>query len=226
MRALLICAAFATFARADSLDAIFARMDEASKKFKSASARLHQVEYTGVIDEKTEEDGVLRMRRNKNGSIQMRVDFDKPNQRVVALDGHILWIYLPKGNQAERHDVSKYTSTNTVEQLLLLSFGAASSEELKKNYTVTAGGAETLDSKATTKVVLVPKSNEMRKEILQITLWVPDGDPKAIAIKEKVDKAGKNYVQYDYSDQHTNIPLSDSEVTLKLPPNVHVVGGK
>lgn len=221
-RGFLIVAVLAT-AQAESLDAIFARMNEASKKLKFVTANLHQAEYVAAIDEKTEENGQLRMKRGKNGMLLL-VKFSPPNERTVALDGHTLWIYLPKGNMAEKYDVNKYTSTNTVEQLLLLSFGAASGAELKKNYTVTTDGTETIDSRVTTRVVLVPKSAEMRKEIMRITLWIPEGQSNAV--KEKVDKAGKNYLVYTYSGVDLKTPVTDAEVTLKLPKNVHVVGGK
>jgi outer membrane lipoprotein-sorting protein len=220
---LLICAVLAAGVRAESLDTIFARMDKASKEFKSATAKIHQVEYTAVIDETTAEDGQLFMKR-AHGNVMLRVNFDKPNQRVVALDGHMVSIYKPMANTVEKYDVSKYTSSNTVEQLLLLSFGAASSAELKKNYTVTGGETEKIDSTMTTRVVLVPKSGEMRKEVLRITLWIPEG--KSYAIKERVDKPGKDYVAYIYTDVNVNRPVPDSDVMLKLPHNVHVVGGK
>jgi outer membrane lipoprotein-sorting protein len=222
-RGFLILTALAAGGRAESLDAIFARMDEASKKFKSASAKLHQADYMAVIDETTQEDGQLRMKRSKNG-VMLRVEFSKPNARLIALDGHILWIYYPKANTAERYDVNKYTSTNTIEQLLLLSFGAASGAELRANYTVSAGGTETIDSKVTTKVELVPKSEKMRKEITRITLWIPEG--LSNALKERVDKPGKNYITWTYTDVNLKQPVSDSEVTLKLPKDVHVVGAK
>jgi outer membrane lipoprotein-sorting protein len=218
----LILAALAAGVRAESLDTIFARMDEESKKLKSASANLHQSEYFAVIGETTQEDGQLRMKRTKNGML-LRVDFSPPNARVVALDGRLLSIFYPKANQAERYDVTKYTSTNTVQQLLLLSFGAASGAELQKNYTVSTDGSETIDSKATTRV-LVPKSNEMRKEILRITLWIPEG--QSTAVKERVDKPGKNYIAWTYSDPKRNGPMSDGDVMLKLPAGVHLVGAK
>ena len=219
----LILLVLATGGRAESLDTIFARMDEASKKFKSAAANIHQADYMAVIDETTQEDGQLRMKRSKNG-VLLRVEFSKPNARVVALDGHILSIYYPKANTAERYDVNKYTSTNTVQQLLLLSFGAASGAELRASYTVAAGGTETIDSKVATKVELVPKSEQMRKEITRITLWIPEG--KSNALKERVDKPGKNHITWTYTDVKVNEPVSDSEVTLKLPKAVHLVGAK
>ena len=223
MKTFLIVALMAAGARADSLDAIFARMDKASKDFKSASANIHQSDYVAVIGETTEEDGQLRMRKSKGG-VALLVKFSKPNERMVALDGHMVSVFLPKANTVEVYDVSKYTSKNTVEDLLLLSFGAASGAELKKNYTVTADGTETVDSKMTTRVVLVPKSDEMRKEILRITLWIPEGQSNAV--KERVDKPGKNYIAWTYSAVDLKAPVSESEVTLKLPKNVHRVGTK
>jgi outer membrane lipoprotein-sorting protein len=223
VKTILIVAVMAVGARAESLDAIFARMDKDSKNFKTASANIHQTDYMAVIDEKTVEDGRLWMKRSKNG-VMLLVQFSKPNERVVALDGHMVSIYLPKANTVEHYDVSKYTSKNTVEELLLLSFGAASGAELRKSYTVAADGTETIDSRVTTKVTLVPKSDEMRKEITRITLWIPEGDSKAL--KEKVDKPAKNYIEWTYSNVKVNGPVSESEVTLKLPKNVHQVGAK
>jgi outer membrane lipoprotein-sorting protein len=111
-----------------------------------------------------------------------------------------------------------------VEQLLLLSFGAASGVELRKNYTVTGGQTETIDSTVTTRVELVPKSDEMRKAILRISLWIPEG--KQYAIRERVDKPAKDYIESTFTHVELDKPLPDSEVTLKLPPGVHVVGGK
>jgi len=210
-------------ARADSLDAIFARMDEASKKFKGVSANLHQEDYMAVIDETTKEDGKLWMKRSKGG-VSLKVDFDKPNDRMVVLEGHTVWIFYPKANTVEQHDLTKYTSTNTVAQLLLLSFGAASGAELKQGYTITSGGTETIDGKVTTKVVLAPKSAEMRKQILGITLWIPEGQTNAL--KERVEKPAKNYTAWTYSNVNLKDPLPDSAVTLRLPKDVHRVGGK
>lgn len=215
-------AALVACARAESLDAIFARMDKAAKEFKSASANLHESQYTAVIQETSQEDGLLRVRRGKGG-MKLRVDFSKPNERTVALEGNKLMIYYPKGNTEEVYDVSKYTSAATIEQLLLLSFGAASGAELKKSYTVTSGGTETVDGKTATRMELVPKSEEMRKVFLRIVLWIPEGDTRAL--KEKVDK-GKDYTEWTYSNVAVNGAVSESEVTLKVPSNARVVVSK
>jgi outer membrane lipoprotein-sorting protein len=215
--------ALALFARAETLDAIFARMDKDAKQFKSATANLHQTEYTAAIKEASDENGELHIKRAKGGT-KLRADFGKPNERVVTIDGNRLTIFYPKANSAEKYDIAKYTSSNTVEQLLLLSFGAASGAELKKDYTVTAAGTETIDSKVATRVELVPKSEQMRKVVQKISLWIPEG--RSDAVREKVNEAGSNYIEFTFSNTKLNGPVSDGEVTLKLPSNVHLVGAK
>jgi outer membrane lipoprotein-sorting protein len=223
VKSILILAAVAWCGQAESLDAIFARMDEAAKKFKSASAALHQTQYTAVISETSQEDGQLRVKRSK-GSIKLRVDFKPPNERIAALDGNRGLIFYPKSNVVNKYDVSKYASASTVDQLLLLSFGAASGAELKKGYTVTSGGTETVDGKSTTRVELVPKSEEMRKVIGRISLWIPEG--QYTAVKERLDEAGKDYIEWTYPHVAVNGPVSDSEVTFKIPANARVVGDR
>ena len=210
-------------ARADSLEAIFARMDEASKKFKSVSARIHETKYTAVIDDKTEEDSKLAAKRAGNG-IRGRLEFFGPDARTVAFKGNLVEMYWPKGKQVEDFDISKYTSPNTLDQLLLLSFGAASGAEIQKDYDVSPGGAETVDSKTVTRVELVPKAADLKKGITRITLWIPEGESRAI--KERADQPSKDYLLWTYSDVKLNGNMPDSEVELKLPPGVKRIGTK
>src|SRR5580704_5460361 len=69
-------------ARADSLDAVIARMDRAAREFKSAAADLKQVEYTAVIKESTEESGVLRIKRSNKG-VTALTEYTKPEPHAV-----------------------------------------------------------------------------------------------------------------------------------------------
>ena len=209
-------------ARADSLDAIFARMDEAAKKFKAVTATMHQTHYIAVIQDTNEEDGELRLKRVRNG-IALLVDFTGPDARTIAFEGHTLKIYYPKANQVQTIDISKYTSADTVDQLLLLSFGAASGTELHKNYIVSNGGTADAGGVMATRVELVPKSDEMKKVFTKIELWIPEGKTKAI--KERVDEPSKNYVVWTFSAVN-EAQLPDSAVQLKVPANAHKIGVK
>lgn len=210
-------------ARADSLDAIFARMDEASRKFKSVSADMHRTDYTAVLNDSTQEDGRLWLKRGKNG-IGGKVEFLGQDARTIAFQGNLLRIYWPKAKQVQDVDISKYTSPEMVDQMLLLSFGAASGSEIQKDYDVSVAGTDKIDSKTVTRVELLPKSPELKKEIARITLWIPEGEARAI--KEKVDEPSKDYVLWTYSNVRMNGLMKDSDIELKLPSGVKRMGSK
>ena len=64
-------------------------MDGASKRFKSVSAKVHDLNYTAVLSESTTEDGELRLRRAKDGLTGI-LEYNPPDQRFVAFSGHKL----------------------------------------------------------------------------------------------------------------------------------------
>jgi outer membrane lipoprotein-sorting protein len=218
-RALLLLAALATTrAHADSLDQIFARMDDSAKKFKSVSAEVHRVEFTAVINESSEEDGKMRLKRSKNGIIGV-VEFTGSDARSIGFHGRMIEMYLPKAKTVQRADTSKYTSS--LDAYLLLAFGTATSKELKAAYDIAAGGAETIDGKHTTRLDLIPKSVEVRKLATKIELWIPDGD--TIALREKITEPSKNTVSFTYSAVKINPSMPDSDFELKIPPGTKAV---
>jgi len=218
-----VALALAISIRADSLDAIFARMDEAAKKFKSVSANIHKTQYTAVIDDTAQEDSKLWAKKFDEG-IRGRIEFFGADARTVAFHGTTAQMYWPNAKQVQDFDISKYTSPKVLDQLLLLSFGAASGAEIRKDYDVSSGGTEKCDSKTCTRVELVPKSADLKKGITQITLWIPEG--AARAVKEKIDEPAKDYLIWTYSDVKMNANMNDDEVKLKLPPGVKHIGSK
>jgi outer membrane lipoprotein-sorting protein len=217
----LAAAALHTIARADSLDAIFARMDEASRNFRSVSANIHETKYTAVLSEKSEEDSKLIAKRTKN-EIRGKLEFFGPDARTLVFNSKVAEMYWPKANQAQSFDISKYPKV--LDQLLLLSFGAASGAEIKRDYNVSLGGTEKLAGKTVTRVDLVPKSADLKKLMSRITLWIPEGE--ASAVQEKVDQPSKDYVLWTYSDVKMNGNVADSMIELKLPSGVKRIGPK
>jgi outer membrane lipoprotein-sorting protein len=158
--------------------------------------------------------GVMRLKRVKNGTTGV-VEFQQPEQRTVYVNGHNVQIYYPKANTVEIYDASKYTSN--IDQFLLLGFGT-SSADLKKSYDLKAAGTETVSGMPTTRIELMPKTDELKKLITKIELWVPEG--QANPIQEKVTEPSKNYELVTYSDIKVNPALPDSAFELKLPPKV------
>jgi outer membrane lipoprotein-sorting protein len=204
----------ALLAHAEPLADILARMDRAAQDFRALSATMKRIQYTAVISESNETDGVVRLKRIKKGTVGI-VDFQQPEQRTVYVNGHDIQIYYPKANTVEIYDSSKYTSN--IDQFLLLGFGT-SSAELQKSYDLKVSGTEPIGGVATTRIEMMPRSDELRKLITKIELWIPDG--KDTPVQEKVTEPSKNYELITYSDIKVNPSLPDSAFELKLPAKV------
>jgi len=212
--ALSILMLAATLAPAEPLADVLARMDQAAADFYSLSAQMKRVQFTAVLNETSEMDGVLRLRRSKGGTEGV-VEFQQPEQRTVFIKGKAVQIYYPKAKTVEIYDASKY-STN-MDQILLLGFGT-SSAELKKSYDFKDGGAQKIGAVATTRLELTPKSAELQKLITKIELWIPEGQSNPI--RAKFSEPSKNYELVDYSDIKVNPPLPDSAFDFKPPAKV------
>jgi len=204
----------ATLAPAEPLADVLARMDQSAAEFRSLSAQMKRVQFTAVLSETSEMDGVLRLRRAKGGTEGV-IEFQQPERRTVVIKGKSVQIYYPKAKTVEIYDASKYSSN--MDQILLLGFGT-SSAELKKSYDFKDGGAQKIGSVATTRLELTPKSAELQKLITKIELWIPEGQSNPI--RAKFSEPSKNYELVDYSDIKVNPPLPESAFALTLPDKV------
>ncbi len=204
----------ALLAHAEPLADILARMDRAAQDFRALSANMKRVQFTAVISESNEMQGVVRLKRIKGGTVGI-VDFQQPEQRTVYVNGHNIQVYYPKANTVEIYDSSKYTSN--IDQFLLLGFGT-SSAELQKSYDLKTAGMETIGGLATTRIEMTPKSAELKKLITKIELWIPEAQDTPV--QEKVTEPSKNYELITYSDVKVNPSLLDSAFELKLPAKV------
>ena len=209
--ALIFAAGLAT---AEPLSEVLARMDRAAAEFHSLSAGMKRVQFTAVLSESSEMDGTVRLRRIKSGT-QGIVEFKQPEQRTVFINGKQVQIYYPKANTVEIYDTSKYTSN--MDQILLLGFGT-SAAELKKSYDIKDGGVQKINGADTTRIELTPRSDEMKKLITKIELWIPEGQSNPV--RAKFSEPSKNYELVDYSDIKVNPALPESAFAWKLPGKV------
>lgn len=218
IRFTLLVAVALPLARADSLDAILARMDAAAKTFQSVSATLKQSDYTAIIkDTSSPETGLLRIKRGKKG-VNAIVEFTDPEPSTVVIKGAKVQMYHPKAKVEEDYDLTRYTAT--IDQFLLLAFGTSGSD-LRRNYAVKLGGPETIDGAATTRIELAPKGDEAKKAVNKIELWIPDG--KSNAIREKATKPSGDFYLANYSDIKLNVPIPDSIFNFKSPQGTRIV---
>ena len=200
---------------ADDLQATFERIDRASNTFKGLSADVSQVSHTAVINEDESLTGTMAVRRPKPHELRALVDVREPDAKQVYLTGHKVEMYYPKTNTVQIVDLDRKGSA-LVDQFLLLGFGS-SSAEIRKSYDVGCGGPETVAGQKSMRLVLIPKSADMRAKLTKVELWI--SDTLGLAVQQKFWEPGGDYTLATY----TNIRVNPSSLELKweLPKDVH-----
>jgi hypothetical protein len=219
-RAYLIVA-IGTLLRADSLDAVLQRMDQAAQKFRSLTAQVHHTTYTDVLSDKQEEEGTFKMMKQSKSNVVLLGIFTGKDERRVRIASPKVEIYYPKANEVDQFDTRKFTKS--ADLLLLVGFGTTKAE-LDKMYNISLGGDETLGNVKTTRIDLKPKSAEAKGLFNVIQLWIPDGGSNPIQEKVVSGKESKDYQLFQFSDEKIRTaadpPLPASDFELNLPAGV------
>ena len=197
----------AVSAPAASLTETLARMDKAAQKFTSLSADMRKVSHTGVIDEDTVDVGTVLMKRPKPHDIRMLFEIKPPDPKKLFIDGKKVQIFFPNSLTEQEYDMSKYKSL--LDQFLLLGFGS-NSKELENDYTISLGGSEVIAGEKTTRLELIPKSQEMLVHLKRVELWL--SDETGMPLQQKFYQPGNDYQVATY----TNIKINPSLPELKL----------
>jgi outer membrane lipoprotein-sorting protein len=201
---------------ADDLAAVYAKMDEAAPKFKGMRADMKKVSHTAVINEDATDIGTIVVKVPKPHDYRMLMKFEQPDQKLVGVAGTKIEVYLPKAKEVQEYDVGKGHKAE-VEQFLKLGFGS-NSKELRDAYTVTYGGPETVAGEKTTRIVLVPKSQDVANMFQKFELWI--SDKSGISVQQKMYEKGGNYSLATYPNMKLDANIKDSEVKLVVPPGV------
>jgi len=202
---------------AEALNDILARMDVSARNFKTFSAKMKRTEYTKILNDTEVVEGARRVKRT-NGQTVGIVELFGKNPQTIRLSGKTAEVYYPDAKRVESWDAGKLGKMGKqVDQLLLLGIGVSSSD-LRHDYDVTAGATETIGGTKTTRLVLIPKDNDLRKHAEKIELWIPEDE--SVPIQVKVTRTSGDYDLAVYSDIQMNPPLPDSAFELKLPAGV------
>jgi len=178
-------------------DNILELMDHAAQSFHSLSAKIEHLKFTAVVNDTSKEVGNLYVRKDD----KMRIDFTAPDQRTILRTGDSLFIYTPKINRVEEYNLGKNRSL--VDQYVLLGFGTRSAQ-VRKSYEVTFTGEDELDGKKVVILELTPKSEDVRKQIAKIQMWVDEASWLPIQQKFYEATAG-DYLLVHYTEVNENL---------------------
>ena len=190
-------------------------MDKAAPAFKGVSADLKMTTYTKILADKNVEAGTLQMQRMKSKETRAVIDFSAASDaRILTFEGKSIRIFYPKLN--EYNEVGLGKNSNVLNQFLLLGFGS-SGTELAANYEISNENTEKVGSVNCTKLLLVPKSSEVKERIQQVEIWIADS--ATYPIQQQFYQPSGNYQLVLYSNVVLN-PVGQ-KIQYKIPANAH-----
>jgi outer membrane lipoprotein-sorting protein len=193
-------------------ESVLKMMDKSASDFHSLTADIEHIKYTDVVKDTSTETGQILVRRDQ----KMRINFTKPDPRVILRTGDSLFVFTPKINRVEEYNLGKNRSL--VDQYVLLGFGTKS-QNMEKSYDIALSGEEEIDHHKTFVLTLTPKSEDVRKQITKIQMWI---DPSSwLPIQQKFfEAASGDYFLFKYSNMVKNLKISESRFKPDWPKNV------
>ncbi|HXY00492.1 MAG TPA: outer membrane lipoprotein-sorting protein [Candidatus Limnocylindrales bacterium] len=197
-----------------SLDYVLSMMDRSAEDFKSLTAAIERIKYTAVVKDTSTDTGEIFMRKDS----KMRIDFQSPDPRTILRDGDKLYIYTPKINRVEEYNIGKNRAM--ADQYLALGYGTRT-ESLKKNYTISMTGEEDLDGHKAAVLELVPRSDEVKKQVSKIQIWVDEAS--WLPVQQKFFETGSgDYYLLHYTKVMKNLKLGDGKFKPDWPKGTKI----
>jgi outer membrane lipoprotein-sorting protein len=194
---------------------VLAMMDKSASDFRSLTADLENTKYTDVVKDTSTETGRIYVRRDQ----KMRIEITKPDPRTILRTGDSLFMYTPKIKRVEEFDLGKNRAM--VDQYVLLGFGTKS-QNLQRSYDVKLVKEEELDGRRTFLLELTPKSEDVRKKITKIEMWI-DGSSWLPAQQKFYEAGSADYIEFHYSNVMKNLKIADSRFKQDWPKDANRV---
>lgn len=192
-----------------TLDNVLKQLDTQAAGFQSLTADLERTKVTVVVNDKSTESGKISVRRDD----KMRIEVTQPDARTILRDGDNFYIYNPKIHRVEEYNLGKKKSV--VDQFLLLGFGTSGSS-LKESYTITLQGEETIDNRKVLRLELLPKTDEVRKQLSKIQLWLDEST--WLPVQQQFFETGSgDYFIILYRNIDRNVRIPDNEFKPHWP---------
>jgi hypothetical protein len=138
--------------------------------FKGLTADIRKISHTDVVNVDDVDSGTIHGEARQAARYPHPHRFDQPPADCDHRRRQSPAIY-PQTNEAQEVDLGK--NRGVVDQFMLLGFGS-NSGEIRNAYTVTLGGADSINGEKTTRILLVPKDPEVLARVKKCELWISD----------------------------------------------------
>jgi outer membrane lipoprotein-sorting protein len=192
-----------------TLENVLKQLDARAADFQSLTADLERTKVTVVVNDKSTESGQIWVRRDD----KMRIEVTQPDARTILRDGDFFYLYNPKIHRVEEYNLGKKKSV--VDQFLLLGFGTSGSS-LKDSYDISLQGEETIDSRKVLRLELSPKTDEVKKQLSKIDLWLDEST--WLPVQQQFFETGSgDYFIIHYRNINRNVRIPDGEFKPHWP---------
>jgi len=201
-----------SIAHGQDLQEIVRTIDERQEKIQTLAAGFSQKRETSLAKDPLFSAGIVKFKR----PYRVHFIYSQPEPMEMALDGKTVWVYYQGRSQAERYSFSRNKKMSQylepVMGIFQKTFG-----QLAEEYTITSleGGEE-----GTYRFRLHPREVAVRKFLTNVDLWI-DKTSGAILRFEMVETS-KDRLSLEFRDLKINPPLTDEELTIKIPHSVRV----
>ena len=192
------------------LSEILDHMSKASKDLKTVAANLEYTKVTVVVNDKSIETGELFFHKGK--STEIKINFQKPDNKIILFKKNKAEIYFPKINQVQEFDLGQ--KTDLVQQFLLLGFGSDVGE-LKKAYNIKYLQEEDVDGETTALLELSPRKQNVAAQLVKIQIWI--SEDSWLPAQQKFFESDGDYLIARYTGMKVNRPLPGSKFELGAP---------
>jgi outer membrane lipoprotein-sorting protein len=192
-----------------TLENVLKQLDTQAADFHSLTADIERTKVTVVVNDKSTQSGRIFVRSDG----KMRIELTQPDPQTILRDGDNFYIYNPKIHRVEEYNLGNKKSV--VDQFLLLGFGT-SGKSLKESYSISLQGEETLDGHKVILLELLPNTDEVRKQLSKIQLWLDESS--WLPVQQQFFETGSgDYFIIGYKNIARNVRIPDSQFKAHWP---------
>ena len=199
------------------LSGILKKMEEAHRNLKSLKASIVQQKTNVQIGTKDIDYGTLIYKPGASGQGRLRIDYTKPDAKVVAVVGNNFTYYQPRINQVVKLTLAKAAKGRTAGYAQLVGLDG-SVKSLYSSYNIEYVQDELVNGQNTAQLHLVPKT---KSDFTSIEIWV--SYQTWLPVQQKLVEHNGDYTIVKLTNVEPNAKLADADFNVKYPSDTRVV---
>jgi outer membrane lipoprotein-sorting protein len=200
------------------LTGILQKMEKAHMDLKSLKAVIMQQKVNVQINVKDTDQGTILYKPaagNEKGKI--RIDYTKPDTRIVSVVGNNFVFYQPRINQVVKTTLQQASKGKTGGYTSIIGLDG-SLKNLARNYNIEYVKEESIGGEATTQLHLTPKNGG---SLQSVEIWV--SNRSWLPVQQKFVEKNGDYTIVKLTNLEPNLKLSDDAFIVKYPNSTVVV---